>query len=241
MAGRFTLGSTLRLPQGADCWGTEPQQSAPPPDSRLCPVQTPAPPGGCPPPRSERPGQSLHSGRESAAAAHGRRPDRPGPPGRSGPGFPRKRRMCRDPVDPSQRPLRPAAATSASAPRHILPSIPHYAVVLSARSYSRGPCFLPVTARLESVTVPLHLRAGQPWASPILAYQQCRVTDGQHPIQDYRGLFQRPKMTAPPWARFGPRGRALAPLRRCSAQQGFWPSAGLTSPPGPNPQTLQKF
>ena len=117
----------------------------------------------------------------------------------------------------------------------------YYTVVLSARSYSRGPCFLPVTARLESVTVPLHLRAGQPWASPILAYQQCRVTDGQHPIQDYRGLFQRPKMTAPPWARFGPRGRALAPLRRCSAQQGFWPSAGLTSPPGPNPQTLQKF
>ena len=92
----------------------------------------------------------------------------------------------------------------------------YYTMAPSARSYLRGPCCLPVTVRLESVTLPLHLSAGQPWPSPILVYQQCRVTDGHHPIQDYRGLFERPKMTAPPWASFGSKERALAPLRRCS-------------------------
>ena len=114
----------------------------------------------------------------------------------------------------------------------------YYTMVPSARSYFRWPCvlpLLPVAVQLESVTLTIHLSAGQPLPSQILGYLQCRVTDGSHPIQHYRGLFQRPKMTAPPSARFSPRGRALAPLRLCSVWQGFWPSAGFTSPPGQGP------
>ena len=94
----------------------------------------------------------------------------------------------------------------------------------------RGVCSDPTcTVRPEGADL-------QPPPSQYGTSPQCRVTDGSHPIQDNRGLVQRPKMTVPPRAEFCSRGRALAPLCLCSAQQGFWPSAGFTSPPCPGPR-----
>ena len=83
----------------------------------------------------------------------------------------------------------------------------------------------PPLPQLVAVAKILHCSAGQPWPSLTLAYYQCRVTDGCHPIQDYRGLPEA-QNDSTTLGQIGSKGKDLSATSPVLAQQGFWRKFG---------------